>query len=118
MKLLAALALSLVFPSACDSPGSDMSACRTTERMVCEMNFACDASVADTISGCMEMLGEEGEGEGLFCQYGDEVDFSECQSMLAASKIECAKPEDEREHWSRILGPTVEACLTQLETQR
>lgn len=117
MKLLAALALSLVFPSACDSPGSDMSACRTTERMVCEMNFACDASVADTISGCMELLAEEADGAGLFCQYGD-ADFSECQGTLADARVECSKPEGEREHWSKITIPAVRSCLAELDDQR
>lgn len=116
MKLLAVV-LSLTFLPACDSPsGGEEPVCRTTERMICDMGFACESTLAETTAECMEMLQEETPG-GPFCQFGNDVDFTECRERLTAAKIECAKPEDEREHWSRITTPAVMACLQMLGEQ-
>lgn len=115
MKLLV-IVLSLVIWSACDSPGGGTEpVCRTTERMICEMNFACEASLAKTTAECMQMLQDQTPG-GPFCQYGD-VDFSECQETLRAATLECAKPADEREDWSRITIHAMVDCFVMLGQQ-
>lgn len=112
MSKVVFVALVLVV-GACDSD-DDLRPCRQAERWLCEAARACDSAPwRGSMEKCLDVVRGEGDGRGLYCQTGDETDFSECKRLWIAATEECKQPE--HRDFGNILMDTDLACRISFE---